>query len=112
MSDKKCPICGTPGNFHGSVTQYFEADAKMEKLRSELDCVESWKDRAEKYSEDHAATILALIAERDAARAEIETLRAALRMYSSDAMRIGSTVTPKWADEALNSECMLERNGM
>lgn len=36
--------------------------------------------------------------------AEIERLRDALKHYSSESMRLGSTITPKWADEALAGE--------
>lgn len=56
-----------------------------------------------------AIDIKTLARERDSLRAQlaekeasVEKLRLALSMYSSERMRMGSTVTPKWADEALS----------
>lgn len=55
------------------------------------------QERTRYISEQEHAVIVAKL------EAEVEKLRLALSMYSSERMRLGSTVTPKWADDALKA---------
>lgn len=62
-----CPTCGSHLEVSGDVTKSFVPldSRKVEKLRSELECVESWKDFAEAKLARLTAALEHLIAKYD-----------------------------------------------
>lgn len=92
------------GENYGKRKQYYRDafsagwDAAMALAEKEIEATKHEMANA------HESMGIALITKNTRLEAEIERLREALKKYSSDSMRIGSTVTPKWADEALEEE--------